>query len=344
METTFVWIGIFLCLSQSAMFSGLNLAFFAISRLQIEIMASDNNKNAIKVLKLRENSNFLLSTILWGNVGVNTLLALLSGSVLGGIAAFLFSTLFITVFAEVIPQAYFSRNALKIAALLSPAIRFYQVVLFPVARPTAWILDMWLGPEGVHYIKEKMLRQYIVKSMGAPDSGIGPFEGRGAINFLALDNRCVGEEGGIVNPGSIVSLDVVDGHLDFPKIVGAAADSFIQRVQASRMKWVVLTDPDGEPHLLLNANRYLRAVFMDESVDPREYCIKPIVTNDPEATLEKLIMSVGSGEAQPSVKAGPTEDGTMLLWGSEKRIVAHTDVLRRLFEGVFRSPGAPQAP
>jgi len=279
----------------------------------------DNNKDAIKVLHLRKNSNFLLSTILWGNVGVNTLLALLSGSILGGIGAFLFSTLFITVFAEVIPQAYFSRNALKVAALLSPAVR-------------------------LHYIKERMLRQYIVKSMGDGESGIGPFEGRGAINFLALDNRCVGEEGGIVNPGSIVSLDVVDGHLDFPVIAGSATDSFVQRVQASRMKWVVLTDPDGEPHLLLNANRFLRAVFMDESVDPRKYCIKPIVTNDPGATLEDLIMSVESGETQPSGKSGPTADGTMLLWGAEKRIVAHTDVLRRLFEGVFRSPGGQQAP
>jgi len=342
METTFIWIGIFLCLTQSAMFSGLNLACFAISRLQIEILAADKDKDAIKVLKLRKNSNFLLSTILWGNVGVNTLLALLSGSVLGGIAAFLFSTLFITVFAEVIPQAYFSRNALRVAALLSPAVRFYQVVLFPVARPTAWILDMWLGREGVHYIKEKMLRQYIVRSMGDDEGGIGRFEGTGAINFLALDNRKVGQEGRLVNPGSIVILDVVDGHLDFPEITSSANDSFVQLVQASGMKWVVLTDPDGKPHLLLNANRFLRAVFTNENVDPREYCIKPIIANDPEATLEELIMSVKAQDAQPAAQSGPTEDGTMLLWGAEKRIVAHTDVLRLLFEGVFRSPGGPQ--
>ncbi len=342
METTFIWIGIFLCLTQSAMFSGLNLAFFAISRLQIEILAADKDKDAIKVLKLRKNSNFLLSTILWGNVGVNTLLALLSGSVIGGIGAFLFSTLFITVFAEVIPQAYFSRNALRVAALLSPVIRFYQVVLSPVAWPTAWILDKWLGQEGVHYIKEKLLRQYIVRSMGDEESGIGRFEGTGAINFLALDNRKVGQEGGLVSPGSIVSLDVVEGQLKFPEIIGSVTDSFVQQVQASGMKWVVLTDPDGEPQLLLNANRFLRAVFTGENIDPREFCIKPIIAYDPESTLEEMIMSVNSADVQPMAKSEPTEDGTMLLWGAEKRIVAHTDVLRILFEGVFRSPGKPQ--
>ncbi|MFO8046111.1 MAG: hypothetical protein R6U30_09590 [Halomonas sp.] len=31
------WIGILLCLSQSAMFSGLNVAFFSIHKLELEI-------------------------------------------------------------------------------------------------------------------------------------------------------------------------------------------------------------------------------------------------------------------------------------------------------------------
>ena len=176
MDTVFVWIGIFLCLSQSAMFSGLNLACFSVSRLQLEIQAANDNKDAVKVLRLRRDSNFLLTTILWGNVGVNTLLALLSGSVLGGVAAFVFSTVFITTFAEITPQAYFSRNALRAAALLSPALRFYQVVLYPVARPSAKVLDWWLGPEGVHYLREEILQQYVTKSMGTGDSDIGTFE------------------------------------------------------------------------------------------------------------------------------------------------------------------------
>ena len=47
----------------------------------------------------------------------------------------LFSTAFITFFGEITPQAYFSRNALKMASLLVPFIRFYQFVLYPVAKP-----------------------------------------------------------------------------------------------------------------------------------------------------------------------------------------------------------------
>ncbi|MGB5495252.1 MAG: CNNM domain-containing protein [Sedimenticolaceae bacterium] len=107
---------------------------------------------------------------------------------LGGVAGFLFSTVFITLFAEIGPQAYFSRNALKVAAFLSPVIRFYQILLYPVAKPTAKVLDLWLGPEGVHYLREQRLRDYILKSVGAAGSDIGRFEGRGAVNFLALDS------------------------------------------------------------------------------------------------------------------------------------------------------------
>ncbi|AGH47531.1 hypothetical protein C427_5434 [Paraglaciecola psychrophila 170] len=38
------WIGIAFCITQSAIFSGLNLAFFSLSRLQLEVEAKQNNK------------------------------------------------------------------------------------------------------------------------------------------------------------------------------------------------------------------------------------------------------------------------------------------------------------
>jgi CBS domain containing-hemolysin-like protein len=81
---TLLWAGIFFCISQSAMFSGLNLAFFSLSRLQLQVEISHGNKAAEKVLAVRQDSNFLLTTILWGNVGINVLLTLLSDSVLAG--------------------------------------------------------------------------------------------------------------------------------------------------------------------------------------------------------------------------------------------------------------------
>ena len=103
---TLIWVGIIFCVSQSAMFSGLNLAFFSVSKLRLEIESKNKNPHAIKVARFRQDSNFLLTTILWGNVGINVLLTLLSNSVMAGVVAFMFSTLIITLFGEIIPQAY----------------------------------------------------------------------------------------------------------------------------------------------------------------------------------------------------------------------------------------------
>ena len=148
------WIGIALLVAQSGTFSGLNLALFGVSALRLRTMANMGNEQATAVLKMRKDSNFLLTTILWGNVGTNVLLTLLSDSVLAGVTAFLFSTFVITFGGEIIPQAYFSRNALRMASLMSPMLRLYQILLYPLAKPSALILDMWLGKESVDYLPE----------------------------------------------------------------------------------------------------------------------------------------------------------------------------------------------
>ena len=48
---TLTWIGIAFCISQSAMFSGLNLAFFSVTRLSLEVEASTGNNSAKKSLR-----------------------------------------------------------------------------------------------------------------------------------------------------------------------------------------------------------------------------------------------------------------------------------------------------
>lgn len=115
MAENWIWLGIALCLSQSAMLSGLNLAVFRLSRLQLETQAEAGDADAQAVLALRRDANFTLATVLWGNVAVNVLLTLLADSVLAGVAAFLFSTVVITLLAEISPQAYFSQHALRLA-------------------------------------------------------------------------------------------------------------------------------------------------------------------------------------------------------------------------------------
>ncbi len=109
----------------------------------------------------------ILATIIWGNVTTNVLLTLLSDSVLTGVAAFFFSAFAITMLGEIIPQAYFSRNALKMTSRFLPFLNFYRVVLYPLAKPTAMLLDSWLGPEGPAYMKERDIRSMLARHSGS---------------------------------------------------------------------------------------------------------------------------------------------------------------------------------
>ena len=206
-----LWIGIAFCIAQTGIFSGLNLALFSVSRLRLEIEAAGGNGDAVKMLGLRANSNFTLATILWGNVATNVLLTLLSKSVLAGVGAFVFSTVAITFLGEIIPQAYFSRNALRIAARFAPFLKFYQVMLLAVAKPTALFLNWWIGPESIALLRERDFRALLSKHVEAEGTDVGRLEATGALNFLDLDDIAVLEEGEPVDPRSIISLPIVSG-------------------------------------------------------------------------------------------------------------------------------------
>ena len=77
------WIGIVFCLIQSALFSGLTLGLFGLNRMELEIAVESGNEDALKLLEIRKDAILLLTTLLWGNVGINVLLTLLTDSLSG---------------------------------------------------------------------------------------------------------------------------------------------------------------------------------------------------------------------------------------------------------------------
>jgi metal transporter CNNM len=335
--TILVWIGIAACISQSAMLSGSNLAFFTVSKLRLELEVSKNNHYAERVLQLREDANFLLVTILWGNVSVNVLLALLSGSVLSGIMAFFFSTVIITLIGEIVPQAYFSRNSLRVGHFLAPVIRVYQLILYPVAKPTAVLLDMWLGPEAIRYYDEKDLRDIITMHAQAAETEIDRVEGIGALNFLAIDDLPVSLEGERIDPDSVITLSFIRGMPVFPDISASGEDEFLRRIDLPRKKWIIITDLNGEPRMTINSDRFIReAIFRSETFNPHYYCHRPIIVRNGQERL---------GEIIPHLKVHPErsdddviDEDIILLWeNEERRIITGSDILGRLLRGIVRN-------
>lgn len=328
-----IWIGIFVCLAHSAMFSGLNLAFFSLSRLRLEAEAGAGNSAAVKILTLRRNSNRLLTTILWGNVAINVLLTLLANSVMVGAVAFVFSTFLITFAGEIIPQAYFSRHAMRMASLLATVMRFYQRLLYPVAGPSAWMLDRLIGEEQILFMRERQLKGVIEKHIESDGAEIDFIEGRGALNFLDIDDVPISEEGEIIDPGSIVTLPTT---VDLPLIpeVASPTDPFLVAVNASGRKWVILIDDDGNPQLVLDADAYLRNVMTDTAAfDAYSHCHRPIIITDANSPLGHIIERLREGIDVDSDAA--IDKDIVLLWTDEvKKVITGADLLGRLLRGI----------
>lgn len=333
MNEIIIWILIVICLIQSAIFSGMTIGVFGLGRLRLEIEAEADNKEAIKILQIRRDSNFLLTTLLWGNIAVNVLVAQLTGSVLTGASAFLFSTFVITSFGEIAPQAYFSRNALKLGAKLTPVVRFYQILLYPVAKPTALILDWWLGREKLELFKEQSMRIMLEKHIESGRTDIGTFEGIGALNFLSIDDVSISDEGSIIDPRSIISLPVENNRPVFPPFKREPTDPFLQKIEASGKKWVIITSPQDEPVMVLDADHFLRdAVYKKGPFIPLSYCHFPVVVKSSKTRLEKVIRQF---KVYPQYPEDDVIDQDLILyWGQEKRIVTGSDILGRLLRGI----------
>ena len=328
-----LWIAIAFCIAQAGVFSGLNLAIFSVSRLRLEVEAAGGNSNAAKMLALRADFNFTLATIIWGNVATNVLLTLLSDSILAGVGAFLFSTVVITLLGEIIPQAYFSRNALRLAARFVVFLKFYQLILLPVAKPTALLLNWWLGPESIAWLRERDFRVLMSKHVEAGGTDVGRLEAIGALNFLDLDDIAVLDEGEPVDPRSVISLPIVGGRPVLPAFQRSPSDPFLRQLDAAGKKWVIFVDEAGAPRMVLDAHHFLRNVLFNEvSVGPEPYWHRPIIVTDMSTRLGDVI---GLMKVKPEHPEDDVIDHDLILvWGRQKRVITGADLLGRLLRGI----------
>jgi metal transporter CNNM len=340
-QTVLTWLGIVLCIAQSGMFAGLNLAVFSLSRLRLEIAANAGDADAVAVREIRRDSNLTLSTIVWGTVATNVLLTLLSDSLLSGIAAFAFSTVAITLLGDIVPQAYCSRHALRVTAGLAPLLKFYRVVLYPVAKPTALFLDWWLGHEGIRLLGEDDFKALITHHMRAQGGEVGLLEGIGATNFLELDDVRVGEEGEELDPNSVIRLDIVDDRPALPRYTCSSDDPFLRRLNASGQKWVIIVNSSDQPVFVLDADHFLRdAMFGDACPAPERYWHRPIIVTDPNTRLDSVL---GRMKVKPERPGDDViDDDLILVWGDTKRVITGGDLLGRLLRGIAKVEKAPE--
>lgn len=185
------------CIIMSAYFSATETAFSTFNRAKLKTLAERGNKKASKVLKIAENYDKLISTVLIGNNIVNITLASLGTLVfvnLIGDAGATVSTVVITVlvliFGEISPKSIAKDCPEKFAMFAAPLIGF----LVKVFTPLNFIFSQWkklLAKMFRIQSDSKMSQEELLTIVeeASQDGGIDSGEGdllRNAIEFTEL--------------------------------------------------------------------------------------------------------------------------------------------------------------
>jgi metal transporter CNNM len=136
---------VFVLILLSAICSGLNIAIMSLSLSELRRKAELRSRSAKRVLPLRENVHLTLAGILLANVAFASGAAIVLGNNFNGFIAVAISSLLLVVFAELLPQALFSKKALVICSVLSPLMKFFIIITYPISKPLQIALDKIFG-------------------------------------------------------------------------------------------------------------------------------------------------------------------------------------------------------
>ncbi|MES1912679.1 MAG: hypothetical protein MHM6MM_004914 [Cercozoa sp. M6MM] len=270
-------------IGMSGMFSGLTLGLLGLDLKGLEIVQNGDDPKlatfARKIMTVRRHGNWLLCTLLLGNVCVNAALTLIVDQLfksLSAVVGLIVSTALITTFGEIIPQAVCARHALAIGARVVWPVRFLMLLMSPIAWPASWLLDKLLGEElGTIYSNEE-LRHLIEMHADDIEAQLQPEVAgtmKGALDFGKKQVRDV------MTPWDKVFTLPQSARLDFSVLTDIfksghsripCVDEHGNVVGLLHVKDLVLLDPEDETPvstLLQLYGRSVQKVFPDEKLD-----------------------------------------------------------------------------
>lgn len=153
MDSTGIWqlIAIVACVIMSAYFSASETAFTTLNRIRVKNLAEKGNKKASLALRLADNYDKLLTTILIGNNIVNILsaslgtllfISILRGSMFESFASGVSTvvlTLLVLIFGEITPKTVAKKLPERFAMFSAPILHFFCVIF----TPFSFVFNKW---------------------------------------------------------------------------------------------------------------------------------------------------------------------------------------------------------
>ncbi len=158
----------------SAFFSSAETAFSSLNKVRLKASYEEDSKRVQSTLKLADNYDIVLSTILIGNNIVNvasTAIATLfftgllgDNSDLGATVSTIVMTIVVLFFGEVTPKTIAKEKAEKYAVLITPIVKLFIIVFYPlnlVFRGWKLLLNKVFGLGKAETVTEEELKTYV---------------------------------------------------------------------------------------------------------------------------------------------------------------------------------------
>jgi len=194
-------------LGLSALFSGLTLGLLSYSIDELRRKAKLGDATAQLVYPLRARGHELLIALIVGNVLVNSALTVLLVRLLPDegylmpLVAVISATVLITIFGEILPQAYLRRHGLRFGAALAPYLKIWMNILRPIAKPLSDFIVRAMGKDKASIYSNDELLHILEDHVASDESEIEADELRIVKSALEFGDKLVDD---VMTPKSMV--------------------------------------------------------------------------------------------------------------------------------------------
>ncbi len=219
----------------SAFFSGSETALTSVNKIRLKSLEENGDKKAARTLRVAENYERMISTVLIGNNIVNiasaslatVIFTVLLGADKGAAVSTVVMTIVVLIFGEVLPKNYAKNNADSLAVVVSGPIGFLMTVFKPLSAALSALSGLMSrltgGEDDKPSVTEEELK-YIVESI-EEEGVLEENESDLVQSALEFDEIEVQE---IVTPRvDMVTLDVEDS---WEEILELAKTSKVSRI------------------------------------------------------------------------------------------------------------------